>query len=398
MDKKKELLNFLLDIDCLSKINSYASKVNVFSILKTEHTEIRHSNMLAWLLNINEKHGFGNVFIRNFLNEIIKNNQDKFDNINLSKLLLDSVDNFTIYREYLHIDILLVNNDTKQLIAIENKVYSTQHDNQLSKYKEQLELKYPEFKDKILLYLTPNDSEEVDDDWIKISYDLVLNALKLSLESCQNIDDASKLIIENYMEIIERNVMKNDDEIRNLCLDIYNKHKSALDLIFEYKPDTDDTINNLIVNHLKECKDIIYNEKYSSKLYVRFVTPTIVRLAPRQSAKPGVGWGNGYLLMYEILNDIRWTHSIQFRAVLCEIPELKETHDKICNIAFNHEKEFNLLKSKNTKWIRVLRKSLKTNAYEEDFDKLCEAILKALNEFITKDIKRFETILEQELN
>lgn len=397
MDKKKELLNFLLDIDCLTKINSYASKVNIFNILKTEHTEIRHSNMLAWLLNANEKHGLGDLFIRNFLNEIIKENPEKFDCINLSKLLLDSVNNFTIYREYLHIDILLVNNQTKQLIAIENKIYSTQHDDQLNKYKAQLDLKYPEYKDKILLYLTPNDNEDVDDNWIKISYDLVLNALQNSLSSKQNLDVTAKLIIENYIEVIERYVMNNDDEIRNLCLDIYNKHKSALDLIFEYKPDADDTINNTMVNALKSHEDVIFNEKYASKFFIKFTTPTSEKLVPRQPAKAGVGWGNGYLLMYEAENDIRWSNSIKFKIVLSDMPEQKELKEKIYNAAIKHEKELGLKKTKAKKWIVISRKVLKVEPYSDDFDGLCEAITKTLNEFVTKDIKKFESVLTQEL-
>ena len=397
MDKKKELLNFLLDIDCLSKINSYASKINIFNILKTEHTEIRHSNMLAWLLNTNEKHGLGDVFIRNFLNEIIENNKDRFENINISKLLLDSIDNFTIYREYLHIDILLINNKTKQLIAIENKIYSTQHDNQLNTYKEQLDLKYPEFKDKILLYLTPNNSEDVDDSWIKISYALVLNALKSSLTHKPNLDATAKLIIDNYIEIIERYVMNNDDEIRNLCLEIYNKHKSALDLIFEYKPDEDDTINSTIVNCLKENKDVILNDKYTSKFFIRFTTPTIEKLVPNQLAKSGVGWGNGYLLMYEIVNDIRWTNSIKFKISLSDMPEQKELKDKIYNIALKHDKELGLKKTKAKKWVTISCKTLKVEPYTDDFEGLCDATMKALNEFVTKDIKKFETILSQEM-
>ena len=66
-EQKKILEEFLLDIDILDKLDGYMNKFNVFDVLRISKMEIRHSNMLAWLLNPKETHGLGDTFLRKFL-------------------------------------------------------------------------------------------------------------------------------------------------------------------------------------------------------------------------------------------------------------------------------------------------------------------------------------------
>ena len=101
--------------------------------------------------------------------------------------------------------------------------------------------------------------------------------------------------------------------------------------------------------------------------------------------------------MYEIVNDIRWTNSIKFKIALSDMPKQKELKDKIYNIALNHDKELGLKKTKAKKWVTISCKTLKVEPYTDDFEGLCDASIKALNEFVTKDIKKFESILSQEM-
>ena len=56
-DDATVLKEFLLDIDCLDPLAEWTSKFNLFDILKISRVEIRHSNMLSWLVNPNETHG-----------------------------------------------------------------------------------------------------------------------------------------------------------------------------------------------------------------------------------------------------------------------------------------------------------------------------------------------------
>lgn len=58
---------------------SLISRFNIFDVLKIFRTEIRHSNMLAWLLNPNENHGFSDTFIRGVIQRIVDyDNEEKY--------------------------------------------------------------------------------------------------------------------------------------------------------------------------------------------------------------------------------------------------------------------------------------------------------------------------------
>lgn len=56
---KEALQNLLLDIQCLDRLSKWSNRFNLFDVLKISGTEIRHSNVLAWLLDPNENHGLG---------------------------------------------------------------------------------------------------------------------------------------------------------------------------------------------------------------------------------------------------------------------------------------------------------------------------------------------------
>ena len=58
---------FLLDIECLDPLDEWTNKFNLFDILKITRTEIRHSNLLAWLLNPNENHNLGDCVLKGFV-------------------------------------------------------------------------------------------------------------------------------------------------------------------------------------------------------------------------------------------------------------------------------------------------------------------------------------------
>lgn len=52
------------------------SHFNLFDVLKISKTEIRHSNMLGWLLNPNENHGMGDAFLKAVVQEMVVNDTD----------------------------------------------------------------------------------------------------------------------------------------------------------------------------------------------------------------------------------------------------------------------------------------------------------------------------------
>ena len=146
--ERKALNEFLLDIDCLSELTKWQDEFNIFEILKISRTEIRHSNILSWLMTPNENHGMGD----NVLKGVFQYLAEIPSNIDASIKLM-TMDNysFSVRREWENIDILVVSDDEKCVVCIENKIDSKENKGskdkkgQLEDYKATIEENYPKY-------------------------------------------------------------------------------------------------------------------------------------------------------------------------------------------------------------------------------------------------------------
>ena len=264
--KKNEnhLIDFLEDIHILDELESEIG-FNTFETLSIVRAEIRHSNVLAWLLNPNESHNLKDYFIKEFIKSVYQNNKKTLSHLKPEDLYLWDFDNVEVFRERHRIDILVVDNDNKFLIIIENKIDSNEHGDQLSKYKNIVDREYPDFK-KMFIYLTKTGEEASDSNiWGSYSYEVILNDL---IGGCINKTNSKiRNFIEDYQDILRRYIV-GDNRLEEMCRKIYYKHKKALDLIYEYKPDTTLEISKHLLDYVSSNEDII--EKHSIKTIVRF--------------------------------------------------------------------------------------------------------------------------------
>lgn len=313
---------FLLDIKCLDELNAWTNHFNIFEVLKISRTEIRHSNMLAWLLDPNENHGLGDAFLRKFLQSYY----EEFDNIQSDKTLhvfdalLADLYSVNVSREWKNIDLLLYSDEAKFYIAIENKIDSVEHTSgntevsQLCKYREILKNE-PRFKGykRLLIYLTPNGDDPITDEekkyWDIYSYKTIVSILN-DLEDSERIGSPeAKLLINNYKEILNKKIVMNE-EIEKICAKIYKNYKAALDLLFEYRPDDVLLVNQQCKMYMADiikndigCEDIIYKEDYNTgKTYLRFTTKSLQdytkELFPQGSLSD---WNTDFMVCGEIM-------------------------------------------------------------------------------------------------
>src|SRR5262245_21036307 len=65
-------LNELL-VNCpdLGRLEGMLGGFNLFRVLKFEHGEIRHSNVLAWILDPSESHSLDETFLKKWLMRVI---------------------------------------------------------------------------------------------------------------------------------------------------------------------------------------------------------------------------------------------------------------------------------------------------------------------------------------
>lgn len=294
-EKYKHITSFLEDIDILKQLED-ETKFNIFETLLIVNKEIRHSNVLSWLLNPNESHGMKDYFVKKFIRSLFKKNrkliQDK--NLKTEEIFLWDYDEVEIFRENNHIDILLVDSNHKMVIAIENKIDSKEHSNQLARYKAYVEKNYPSYKN-VLVYLTKHGDESSDPfNWLSYSYEDVLEFIRDSLPLK---DEKVSMFLKDYEYILRRKIMT-DENLIKICRNIYKKHKKALDLIYEYKPDTLYEIGTKIKNLMKDANKFEINQ--SNKKIIRLTDDALRNLNDKYRHVSN-GWvKDNSLVLYEI--------------------------------------------------------------------------------------------------
>lgn len=260
---KDEQMNKLCDLwmSCaLDELEKRIEKFNIFTALKLDNTEIRHSNFLAWLMNPRESHNIGDYFLKVFLELSMKDYiQDNRIEINPVDILGARYWDCEIRREYKNIDILIINPDNKFLCVLENKIWSGEHDEQLERYAQIVNKEFAGYK-KLYLFLTPAsttepllerkckiDSQEICTYYIQIGYDKVLKALEKTLQHRSSImANGVQIFIEHYKKMVERNIMGQiDKDVLNSCRKIYREHKEAIDLINSCSNMTDELTENI---------------------------------------------------------------------------------------------------------------------------------------------------------
>ena len=291
---EQALQNFLLDIDCLDELKQWAEKFNIFDVLKISRTEIRHSNMLAWLFDANENHSIGDRFIKKTAQRIAENDiQGKYD---IYQLLLLDFYSFTVYREWNNIDLLIVSDEEKTAFVIENKVGSNEHSNQLDRYREICDNAYPKYN-KFYLFLTPQGLPPSDaDNWTVFTYNDIIEVLSEITENTEILPDIA-LMINNYIDVVRRDIV-DDQQLIEICNKIYNKHKKALDLIYNNRTDIKSIIRDVVRDTLLQLADrgkIVYDGNY----YLRFYSKELDKILPNLENENSV-WKTKYPYAYWI--------------------------------------------------------------------------------------------------
>jgi hypothetical protein len=225
---------FVLDNDDLSLLEQRISQFNIFEALNIVRREIRHSNFLAWLLDAAENHGLGADFLTAFLMHALSKGRQLRMNVsspvgvygmNLEDTLLE--------REQDSIDILAINQRERIILMVENKVESSEHDNQLERYARLINTRYPQYN-VTFVYLSPDASSTLDDRYIPVTYQEVAKLVeRLLAERAARLAEPIRLVLTHYRDLLRRHIVPESD-IAELCRGIYRKHKRALDLIFEY--------------------------------------------------------------------------------------------------------------------------------------------------------------------
>ncbi len=378
LTNEQALKNFLLDIECLEELAPWISKLNIFDILKISKTEIRHSYMLSWLFDTTGSHGIGDKFISLFMQTLVSSNQIPSSRI-FDYLLLDFY-SFSVYREQKNIDILLVSHKEKIVIAIENKVFSHEHDNQLNRYRKQLEQTYPDYQ-RIYIYLTPDGESPSDNvNWYIFTYSDVADILEQICKNC-NLNAEADLLIQNYITIIRRDIVE-DKQLIEICNKIYNQHRQALDLIIKNANIGASNIYTAITNTLQKLSQegkIIYDEEWG----VQFGTKRMYEMLPSLD-EPISAWRTEDIYTYLFRLEAEKFY-LFFEITGVNIPDKqRETMEKMIDILKPNSNKTDF------KWKRLYRTGWFDLSNASDFEIEVEnAVRQAVDEMLAMEDRLF---------
>ena len=159
MDQKtmdKELDKLVGDSGFLRYHAEYAKRreFNTFDVLRYAEYEIRHSNVLAWLLDPGQTHGIGRTFLDWFLGKVNKSISDRGAQRLRVERELHFVD-VTVFQESLQ---------DRHMVAIENKTggYLPEHLAQVCRHAKVMSEKYPEYTLHNVLLTTSREAPVLD--------------------------------------------------------------------------------------------------------------------------------------------------------------------------------------------------------------------------------------------
>lgn len=352
----RDLLSQLVKDPRLEQLKLALKSPNLFSILKIEHWEIRHSNFLVWLLDPSTSHNLHDHFLRWFVLEVFSSDRIEWaDEFRVEDYNLHDV---KIHREWEHIDLMIEANDF--VIGIENKFHSVEHSKQLSRYREVIKSRFPG-KECAFVYLTLEGELPAEEEdkaaYATIDYREVRNIIDNILTLYGNsLSDRVRFYLEDYLLLLNRNVMKDDPAVE-LARKLYKSHQEAFDFIIEHKPDRIYEIGSVIESTIEAMG---YRLALCNKGYARFLTAEIEPIVP----KTGKGWSSNDAFAFEVAY---WENGLTFKTVIA--PGDQRNREILIGVM---ESIPEWVKPSGKKWLVHFRMNKKVKLTSEKYDSVAE--------------------------
>jgi hypothetical protein len=289
------LTRFAIGNDKLERLEALINQFNIFEALGVARQELRHSDFLAFLLDPRQHHGLGDCFLKRFLQAALSN-ADSPPPLTPLDIELLTLDHMVPYRERLSIDVLLLDEDQRIAVIIENKVGSGEHSGQLERYEATVRQQYPGWK-VIPVFLTPSGDAPSESSYIPIDYKAICGIVEGLAESRQSsLEPEVHGLLKHYARLLRRYVVE-DSEIADLCRQIYEKHQRAIDLILEHRPTAQARRYELLARLVEASDGLLLGHKSHSRLIFVPVEWDLLRLRGTLKVTP-----SGLILFFEIGN------------------------------------------------------------------------------------------------
>lgn len=205
--------------------------INVFTVLNLNRHELRHSDLLAWLLDPQGSHGAGDRFLKGFLRLLEQRNcgtlPDKASELDWSDVQMR--------REFAHIDVLLLSERHQVAIIVENKLYARERDRQMSDYRRYVE-RFIASAHLTTVYLDLKGGSASDSKAVNLDYRALLPLVEELADEFKDPphERATNIILSEYGALLERQLWLRSEPppvIRSLAASVVQAHPSAVPLL-----------------------------------------------------------------------------------------------------------------------------------------------------------------------
>ncbi|MFH1926488.1 MAG: PD-(D/E)XK nuclease family protein [Chloroflexota bacterium] len=364
----------------LERLEAIVADFNPFVAMGWTHQEIRHSAFLRWFLDPKETHGLGSYPLRAFLMEVLSGGTDS-SVPNVFDADTWDLDGAILQAEWENTDLLIRNDGEQFFVLIENKVRTSEHSNQLQRYREVVTGHYPEHHG-IFIYLTPSGETPSDEEYRMLGYPQLVACVERVIERRKSqLSDEVRTFLNQYVELVRRHIVE-DSEIQELCRRLYENHKAAFDLIYEHRPDRALEVSELLQAAIRNTPEL--TPAQSGKSNVRFSTDVLEEF-PNGSDE----WVKARnLILFELVN---YNEKVVLRLILG--PGDAEIREAIYNGVKARSDIFNKGKSKlySKWWTFHGRPWIGQKAYaEKTLDELAEEINLTFSKFVEKELPDLE--------
>lgn len=307
----EELEKLLVNNEALARIELYLNRFNPIRVMKMERMEIRHSAILAWLLDPNESHGLDDKFLKAFLGEALRGQSALGTPTAIDAARADLRD-AVVRREWQNIDIFIHSARNGWGFVVENKFDSKQHEGQLKKYLEKVMTGLGSEADNLIvrgIFLTLHGEEPADERYAPINYEAICQFLPRFMDQESHLLTSEvRTFLQHYVEIIEEEVgvSVESSEMEKLARQLYRENKKVLDFIMKHGAGSDFSIvaedvfgANLDYLDKVEIEGQSFRFNFSSPKYVSFLPESWYQALGKDefSWKGCENWWAGYPLI-----------------------------------------------------------------------------------------------------
>jgi len=374
-ESQRVLEDFVVGNKELQQLEVLLRKFNLFEALKLVSVEVRHSDFLAYLMDPKQNHGLGDGFLKGFLQSVLRGAANQ--TVNPIEIDVWNLTGAEVYREWQNIDIFVRDESNRMAVIVENKVQSGEHSDQLARYHRCVSRECNGWRI-VPIYLTVEREDPSDDRFIAVGYDTICGLVERLVDlHGKALDNGVRAVMEHYAEMLRRHFVS-ESEISELCHRIYNKHKQALDLIYEHRPDRLQTVRELLEEWIKRNENLELD--HCSKSYVRFIPKRLDTAILRQ----GSGWtGSGRILLFEADND---PDRLTIRVTIGPGPA--DTRRRLFDMAVAKQPPFRVSNAKlSDRWNTIVAHKLLTGkAYDLHDDDFRAELEKQWKRFVEKEL------------